>query len=318
MRKVVLLGGSGFIGRKLAAALSPECLVIAVDRVSCKEFSETRNITFIPFDFTAKDPDYSFLKDADVVVHLVSTLFPDDGTDRMLLDIENNLCSTIRLLEKMRDSRAELVFISSGGTVYGEGEDHPSTENDSLTAMCRYALTKIMIEETIKMYGHQNGLPYKILRLSNPYGFNANSERMQGAIPIFINRILNGETITIWGDGNNERDYIYLNDAVDAIVKMIQTPEIHGIYNIGSGKSYRTLDVIQKIKDQIGEYPVKIEKTTSRKCDVKCSRMSVEKIKTAISWEPKYSLDDGIREVIQEYIKRGYMKEPVSGSVSNR
>lgn len=307
MRKVVLLGGSGFIGRKLAAALSPDCFVIAADRVSCEEFSEKSNITFVPFDFTAKDPDFSFLEDADTVVHLISTLFPDDGTDQMLLDIENNLCSTVKLLEKMRTCHGELVFISSGGTVYGEGGDHPSTENDPLTAMCRYALTKIMIEETIKMYGFQNELPYKILRLSNPYGFNANSDRMQGAIPIFINKIIHGETITIWGNGNNERDYIYLDDAVDAIAKMVQAPQIHGIYNVAAGKSYSTLEVIQKIKDHIGDYPVIIEKTAPRKCDVRCSRMSVEKIKAAISWEPRHSLDDGIQEVVQEYVKRGYM-----------
>ena len=305
MKNIVLLGGSGFIGRKLAVELSKHHHVVVLDLVTCNEFSGNQNIEFHPFNFTAPDQDMSVCRDADIVVHLISTLFPEDGTDRLAADIDKNVLSTIRLLDAMKTSPAELVFISSGGTVYGEGSAIPSLETDALSALCTYSLIKIMIEETIKLYGHQHGMNYKIIRLSNPYGYNPNTERTQGAIPIFVHRILNGDPITIWGNGQNTRDYIYLDDAIDAILQVINASPMQEIFNVGSGISYSTMEIIHQIEQHIGDHPpVNVTFSQSRACDVADNSLDVHKMKEVLNWSATHSLEDGIKQVIQEFKHR--------------
>lgn len=308
MQKVVLLGGSGFIGRKLAVELSNYYRVLVLDLATCKEFSRYQNIEFQYFNFTEPNQQMPFLKDANVVVHLISSIFPHDGTDQLATEVEKNVLSTIKLLDELKNTDAELVFLSSGGTVYGEGSDSSNPENSALSALCGYSLTKIMIEETIKLYGHQNDLKYKIVRLSNPYGYNADTERMQGAIPIFVNKILSGETITIWGDGQNKRDYIFLDDAIDAIIRVIKAPKMQEVLNIGSGISYSTLEVLQYIEKYVGEHPtVDIVFSQERRCDVKSNCLDICKIRKVIGWEPEHSIEEGIQKVIQEYKNRMHL-----------
>lgn len=305
MKKIVLLGGSGFIGRKLAVELSHICHVVVLDLMTCDEFIKYPNIEFHYFNFTDPNQSMTQLQGVDVIVHLVSTIFPCDGTDQISLHIEENVLATIRLLEEIKHTSTEIVFISSGGTVYGDVPATSSQEGDALSALCSYSLMKIMIEESIKMYGYQNDMHYKIVRLSNPYGYNTNTDRMQGAIPIFISKILNGETITIWGDGENRRDYIFLDDAVDAIMRIIMAPPMKEIFNVGSGISFSTLEVIQCIVKNIGDYPpIDLVFTESRICDVKSNCLDVRKIKTALDWSAAHSLEEGIQKVIHQYKNR--------------
>lgn len=303
MKKIVLLGGSGFIGSKLAIALSENNQVLVVDRFISIELSERDNIQYKIADFTDPKLEMDFIDDADVVVHLISTLLPDDGTNQLQEDICKNVFPTIRLLERIKNTSAELVFLSSGGTVYGESRGRPNIEDDSLNALCRYALIKIIIEETIKMYGHQNGTRYKILRLGNPYGYNINSERRQGVIPIFIEKIAKGEKITLWGDGTNQRDFIYIDDVIQAIKKIIALPQTHLITNIGSGRSYSTIDILRMIEMKMKEYsPVNINHEVARKCDIKNNLLDISRLQNLAQWRPEISIEDGIDRVLKEYL----------------
>ena len=307
MRNIVLLGGSGFIGRKLARSLCDKNHVTIVDLQPPEELNEYENVGYVKYNFTSETGPMTFLDGTDVVVHLISTIFPADGTDQVLEDVEKNVIPTIRLLNEMktRCPNAQIVFVSSGGTVYGEGNGTPNREDTAQEAYCSYALTKIMIEQTIKLYSHQNNLRYKVLRLGNPYGYSSNSKRMQGAIPIFVQKIIHNEKITIWGDGKNTRDYIFLDDVIEAIVRVIDSTETNLVLNVGSGVSYSTLQVLDRIERLIGsELSTTVEFSKARKCDLQHSALDISNIQSTVNWTPKHTLDEGIMLVIDEYKRR--------------
>lgn len=305
MRKYVVLGGSGFIGRKLVRQLSRDNYVTVADLVCSPEYEDMKNVSFVECNFTEAKSFAPLLNDADTIIHLVSTIFAKDGTENLASEVSANVISTIRLLEDMIGSDTSLLFISSGGTVYGEGGEFAAVEDDTKHAFCGYALTKTMIENTLELYKHQHGLRYQTMRLSNPYGFMRNSNRMQGLIPIIVDRVMKEEHITIWGDGENVRDYIFIDDVVDAVEAVLNYEGEENIFNIGSGNGYsihEILDmVIQKLKPEI---PPVIEYSVPRKCDVRKNVLNIEKVEACTGWKPKTGIEEGIELVISEFKAR--------------
>lgn len=302
MKKYVVLGGSGFIGRNLVSKLSKDNHVLVADRFCRPEFETMKNISYMKFNFTEEESFAPLLDDADTIIHLVSTLFAKDGTENLGAEVSANVLSTIRLLEDMVGRNASLLFVSSGGTVYGEGGESPALEDDAKHAFCGYALTKTMIENTLELYKNQHGLRYQTVRLSNPYGFMSTSGRMQGLIPIMVNRILHEEPITIWGDGENIRDYIFIDDVVDAITAVLNYEGQENIFNVGTGVGYSNNEILNLVIEKLSlEKPPFVQYSTSRKCDVRKNVLDIEKITKCTGWKPKTGIEEGIELVIREY-----------------
>lgn len=302
MSKYLVLGGSGFIGRKLVDRLSRDNQVSVADLVCSPEFEGMENVSYKYCNFTEEKNFASIINDADTVIHLVSTLFAKDGTIDLETEVSLNVLSTIRLLESMVGRKTKLLFVSSGGTVYGEGSAFPNVEEDAKHAFCGYALTKMMIEDTLELYQHQHGLYYKTVRLSNPYGFITGENRIQGLIPILVGRIMRGEKITIWGDGNNVRDYIFIDDAIDAIEAILDYEGNEQIFNVGKGVGYTICEVLQLIMEKLKpeKEPI-IEYCECRKCDIRKNVLNIEKIKKYTAWEPRIGIEEGIDLVINQF-----------------
>ncbi|UYO05155.1 NAD-dependent epimerase/dehydratase family protein [Paenibacillus sp. PSB04] len=302
MKKYVILGGSGFIGRNLVGKLSKDNYVLVADRSYSSEFETMENVSYTKFNFTEEESFAPLLDDADTIIHLISTLFAKDGTENLAAEVSANVLSTIRLLEDMVGRNTSLLFVSSGGTVYGEGGESPALEDDPKHAFCGYALTKTMIENTLELYKNQHGLRFQTVRLSNPYGFMSNSGRMQGLIPIMVNRILHGEPITIWGDGENIRDYIFIDDVVDAIAAVLNYEGQESIFNVGTGVGYSNNEILNLVMEKLSpENPPLIQYSSSRKCDVRKNVLNIEKITKCTGWQPKTGIEEGIEFVIREY-----------------
>ncbi|WP_422658511.1 NAD-dependent epimerase/dehydratase family protein [Paenibacillus sp. EC2-1] len=302
MKKYVVLGGNGFIGRKLVSKLSEDNYVLVADRSYSPEFETMKNVSYMKFNFTEEESFEPLLDNADTIIHLVSTLFAKDGTENLAAEVSANVLTTIRLLEDMVGRNASLLFVSSGGTVYGEGGGTPALEDDAKHAFCGYALTKTMIENTLELYKNQHGLRYQTVRLSNPYGFMSTSGRMQGLIPIMLNRILHGEPITMWGDGENIRDYIFIDDVVDAIEAVLNYEGKENIFNVGTGVGYSNNEILNLVIEKLSpEKPPLIQYSSSRKCDVRKNVLNIEKITKCTRWQPKIGIEEGIELVIREY-----------------
>lgn len=312
MKKYVVLGGNGFIGKNLVRELSKDNYVLVADRSYSPEFETMKNVSYMKFNFTEEESFAPLLDNADTIIHLVSTLFAKDGTENLAAEVSTNVLSTIRLLEDMVGRNTSLLFVSSGGTVYGEGGESPALEDDAKHAFCGYALTKTMIENTLELYKNQHGLRYQTVRLSNPYGFMSTSGRMQGLIPIMVNRILHEEPIAIWGDGENIRDYIFIDDVIDAITAVLNYEGEENIFNVGTGAGYSNNEILNLVIEKLSpERPPVIRFSSSRKCDVRKNVLNIERIMKCTGWKPKTGIEEGIELVIREYKTRIRSSIPV-------
>jgi len=294
---ILILGGNGFIGTHIAAKLAKSHHVIVAD-LKIPEI-KSPDIQYTSYDFLSTERYNQLFSNIDMVVHLISTNLPHDGLSNLETEINQNVFGTIHLLEHMKSHVKKLFFISSGGTVYGQNACSVH-ENSSKTPISSYGLTKSITEDVLNLYRIHEKFDIRIARLANPYGYAKHYNQKQGLIPIVVNNILTDSPITVWGDGNNIRDYIYIDDAVDAICLMINSDIPNVTLNIGSGKGYSTNDIIKKIAQKLNKKPM-IQYSPARTCDVDQNILDISSIKQTYGWTPSVSLDKGITQIIQAF-----------------
>lgn len=303
MEKCLVLGAAGFIGSNLCRELAKKYQVRAFDLCGLEELSYVDNIEVVYGDFVQM-PDYmELLKGIDTVYFLICTTIPKDDTFQVSEEIEMNLIPLTRLLESVVKSHIDnFVFISSAGTVYGEGEnDDKKREQDSLSPVCSYGVLKQVCEAYIQFYNNRYGKKYRIARVTNPYGWGQNKKKRQGIIPIFINRLLKGQEITVYGNGENVRDYIYMPDLIDALIHIGEYLGDISVFNVGYGKGYSTnqiIDIIESIADMKFNTICYSEK---RFCDVMINDVDSSLLQNELKWRAKISLEEGILELLNYY-----------------
>lgn len=300
MRTCLLLGGSGFIGGHLIRKLQGKYKLVVFSQIPPEEYLLTKNVEYVEGDFTAIEDFSSLLQGVDIVFHMISTTVPTDTTAIVEKDITENILPTIRLLEALKEqTQIKLFFISSGGTVYGNHTFPKLAEETALQPICSYGMQKALIEQYIAMYHRLYKLPYQIIRLSNPYGVEANVNKKQGIIPIFIRKVLKQEPISIWGDGKTIRDYIFIEDAMEAVSKIMEyTGDLH-VFNVGSGEGHSINEIIQIIAEQTGITDINMEYMAPRSCDVRVNVLDVNRICRETGWTPQTTLQDGIQRILK-------------------
>lgn len=296
---VLVLGGNGFIGYNLVKRLALREKVRVFDR-EWKHGIDNPNIEFVAGDFC--DMDYEMLlKEVDIVFHLISSSVPYDGTDGIIQDIKDNLLPTIRFMDAIKKKNVKRIFfVSSGGTVYGECQK-PALENDRFSPECIYAVQKVCIESYLHLYEKYDGISVYVLRVGNPYGLEVNKKKGQGIIPIFTQKIIKGDFIEIWGTGNNKRDYIYIDEIIDAMEALYTYDGSYRIFNIGTGNSFSTLEIIELIERAVGKKAHVIYKE-KRKCDLLKSSMDVSLIQRECGWKSKLAVEEGIKVYVDRLI----------------
>lgn len=297
---ILVLGGNGFIGYNLVKRLMKKERIRVFDR-SWKHEVDNSNVEIVTGDFG--NIDFSLLLEGvDIVFHLISSSVPYDGTEKMLQDIEENLLPTIRFLDAMKKKQVKKIFfISSGGTVYGECRK-PAKEYDRLSPECIYAVQKVSIENCLHLYEKYDGISGYVLRVGNPYGLEINKEKGQGIIPIFTEKIIRGETIEIWGTGENKRDYIYIDEVIDAIEAVCFYCGECRMFNVGTGNSFSIQDIIGQIECAVGKEAEIIYKE-KRQCDLLESHMNVELIYKECGWKSKLTVEQGIKLYVSKFME---------------
>lgn len=300
MSNILILGAAGFIGKNIACALAEEHNITAFDRVCAPEFESFDNIKMIVDNYAEIEEFDKYLDNIDIVIHLISTTVPSDDTSHIPDEIRNNVIPTVRLLESMvRTGVKKIIFSSSAGAYYGETGDRINDKNALPNPYCSYGVQKAVIEDYIRFYGIRYGLDYRIMRISNPYGWGQNPNKMQGLIPIFINRLLNGEAISVFGDGENKRDYIFMSDLVSAVIKICGYEGPERIFNIGFGEYYTINEIISMIEDISGRKFARIDHSDERFCDVKSSLVDMTEAQRILDWKPETSISEGIKRVYE-------------------
>jgi len=300
--KCLVLGGGGFLGSHLSDVLLKNGYAVRIfDRRNLERyrtFAAEENIEWVEGDFINQEELSAAVVGCDIVYHLISTTLPKSSNDNPIYDVETNVVGTLHLLEAARREKIKkIIFISSGGTVYGVPESVPIREDHPANPICSYGITKLAIEKYLYMYHVLHGLDYCVLRLANPFGERQRATAAQGAVAVFLDKALKGETIEIWGDGSVVRDYIYVHDAVEAMVKTIDYTGNQRLFNIGSGKGQSINEILDVIESLLGR-SVERKYTTGRLLDVPSNILNIEQAGRCLQWLPASGFRQGLKQTL--------------------
>lgn len=293
----LLLGGNGFIGSHLVDRLLADGHSVRVfDKYEERYRRPLPRVDYRFGDFGNRGLLAEALHGIDLVFHLINTSLPKTSNDDPAYDVQSNVIETLFLLEKCVELGVrKVVFISSGGTVYGRPSQLPVAEDGATDPECSYGITKLMIEKYLSLYRQLHGLEYVVVRPSNPYGSRQNPRGIQGAIPVFLGRIARGEPVEIWGDGSVVRDYLFIDDLVDGICRAAFITAGDRIFNLGSGQGLSLNKVLAAIRSVTGrEVPV-IHKP-GRQFDVPAIYLDISRASRQLGWHPVTSLEIGIQQ----------------------
>ena len=297
---ILVTGGSGFLGHNVILDLcksghSVSCL----DRFEA-DFLHENQVRFISGDMSEKNLVDQSLEGVDTVIHMACTILPQMSNVDPYFDLVTNVGSTIQMLDGcVRHKVRKVIFISSGGTVYGKLQEIPVKETASTNPTCSYGITKLMIEKYLRLYHQLHGIQTHALRLANPYGRFQRVKSPQGVIPVFCYKALKDEEIEIWGDGSVQRDFIYIDDVISAIHKLIDYEgEDLQEMNVGSGHAASLNELLDSIKSILGK-ELNVKYTPKRDFDVPVSLLDISRAKKYLNWEPRHSLKDGLAKTIE-------------------
>lgn len=302
--KILVLGGNGFIGSHLVDRLLREGHEVRVfDRNPERYRKPLAGVDYYIQDFGNRAALAAALKNIDMVFHLISTTTPKTSNDDPEFDVTSNLVETISLLRLCVEEKVKkLVFLSSGGAVYGIPPSLPVGEDDPKNPQSSYGIMKLTIEKYIELFHRLYGLEYVIVRPSNPYGERQNPEADQGVIAVFLGKISKNNPIEIWGDGNVVKDYIYIEDLTDGIYRAAFTNTQSRIFNLGVGTGTSINHIVSVMKELI-HVPFSINHVVFKKFDVPNIYLDNSRARTELSWEPKTDLHQGISKT-WEFIKK--------------
>jgi UDP-glucose 4-epimerase len=298
--RCLVLGGAGFLGSNLLKHLVQHNFDITVFQsrnASLKRIKQYEDkYKLIQDDFTSLSEEKldEMTRDVDIVIHLISTSTPATSNQNVFKDASSNILPTINLLDAcVKNKIKKFIFYSSGGTVYGDTQEIPIIEGLPTDPISAYGVHKLTIEKYLHLYKTLYGLDSYILRISNPYGEEQSSISGQGLISTLVYKAVNGKGIEIWGDGGVVRDYIYVDDVSNAVIKLIKYSGNIKIYNISSGEGKSINQILDYLKDiHVGN--LKIKYMQSRDFDVRINILDNTKAKKELGWAPMIDLKCGI------------------------
>lgn len=252
--RAVVIGGSGFIGSHLVDALvRAGHEVTAFDRFSGDHILFSERASILRGDFLSHSDLEAAVEGQDLVFHFLSTTTPATAENDPTFDIRTNLIQTVELLESAVRARVKHVyFASTGGAIYGMQGKGEYSETDRAMPISPYGIGKLTIEHYLRYFAVKHSLASTTFRISNPYGTRQHANRKQGLIPIALRDIALGRPVTRFGDGSMVRDFIYVNDVVEMITRMVGHETRHDLYNLGSGCGYTVNEIFASLRRVTG------------------------------------------------------------------
>ena len=304
--RVAVFGGLGFIGSHVCRALVNAGYSVRIfDRAAeshelIKDFEP--EIEIVEGDISRLDDVHKALDGVSVLINLIHTTVPGSSMKDPVYDVTSNVANAARWLGLLGETNLrKVIYFSSGGTVYGLPERVPITEDHPTNPLNSYGITKLAIEKYTAMYARRFGIDYCIVRPSNVYGPGQRLHYGQGVIGIMASRALRGETLEVWGEGTDQRDFLFIDDLVSAIVKLLPYRGPFQVFNISSGAGHSVLDVIATLRTQIKPLPEVVHRP-SRLFDVPVNILDSSLLRHETGWEPTVDFEEGVRRTV-EWIK---------------
>lgn len=294
-KRAIVIGG-GFIGSAAARALAGDGCDVA--QVTRSPVADLAGVTRIELDY--RSPAMSdHLAGADVLVFATGEMLPAFLPDDFAAAYVEQVAPVITLTERAhRAGVTRMVFISSGGTVYGPAVTVPTHEDCPTEPVNAYGCLKLQTEVALRFLATRLGISIVSLRVANPYGPGQRTDRGLGFVSVVLDRALRGEEIAIWGDGEVTRDYLFIDDLGRAIAAAAGTRTARDVINIGSGRGISLNRVCAMVEEMIGQ-AVARSYHPPRIVDVPRSTLAIDRAWTELSWRPEIDLREGIARMLE-------------------
>ncbi|NDJ86162.1 MAG: SDR family oxidoreductase [Chloroflexi bacterium] len=300
--KALVTGGAGFIGSNIVQLLlEKNHQVVVLDNLSSgyrSNLAPFPDILFIQGDIRDQDALASAVEGVDVVFHLAASVGNKRSIDHPIEDAEINVIGTLRLLEAMRRAGIPKIVNTSSAGIFGELKTLPIAENHPIDPDSPYGVSKLAAEKDALAYSKLYGIEVVSLRYFNVYGVNQRFDAYGNVIPIFAHRMLHGETVTVFGDGEQTRDFVNVRDVASANYCAAITKGVGGVYNIASGTSISINGLIELMQDVSGIQPT-VDYGPPRAGDVRHSLADISAARAAFGYQPTVELRAGLDEYMK-------------------
>lgn len=296
--KILVTGGAGFIGSWVSDVFIQEGhqVLIIDDLSSGSKENLPKEAEFIECDIRNFKKVEEIISDfkPDVIDHHAAQIDVRKSVENPMHDAEINIVGTLHLIESaIRNKVKKFIFASTGGAIYGEPEIIPADEKTYPFPISPYGTSKYAVEKYLGYYNAVHGFDYVALRYANVYGPRQNPHGEAGVIAIFCNRILSDSPCTVFGDGGQTRDYVYVGDIAKANIKSLDAPV--GSYNIGTGIESSVNDLISELKKSSG-INFQVDYGEERLGEVQSISLEVTQAEKVLGWKPSINLADGIQK----------------------
>lgn len=300
--KCLILGGAGFIGSNLAAHLLERGVQVSVMDSQPERLAamQARLPKLVCHCGSAEQSTFlaEIISGQDVLVYLIHTTIPSVSEEDPGYDAVSNIRMLLAVINAAGKAGVRrIVQSSSGGTVYGRANSVPISESHPTDPLCAYGISKLAIEKYVRLYCSRLDIESVVLRVANPFGPGQALRAAQGAVSVFLGRMMNGEPIEIWGDGNVVRDYIYIQDVVEAFEAAALKPlnEPHPVLNIGTGVGTSLRELIE-ILESVSGLRAEVSYRPARALDVPTNVLDIRYARQLLDFAPRFSLRDGLEK----------------------
>lgn len=295
MKKILVIGGNGFIGKNLVKQLVEENYNVYSFDVF-EPAVRLESVHYIIGDFFDNEMLEKALIDKDVVIHSLSTINPGNSNQRFMQGYSRDFVQSVYLFDQCVKRKIKVIFLSSGGTVYGIQKSQPIKEEFLPNPINHYGSVKLCIESVLRTFNKQSHSKMLIARISNPYGPGQDSKKGVGFIDAALKKTIKKEPIEIWGDGSIVRDYVYIDDVCKMLLSLIDYEGDCDVFNLSSGEGISLNDIIHEL-NKMGLNPTVVYKD-SRSVDVEKVILDNHKIKSICPINIT-KLDYGIKKYYQ-------------------
>ncbi len=304
--KLLVTGGAGFIGSNLVDALVEKYDVVVMDNLSTGKIEFiNKKAKFYNCDVSNSEhvkKVFEIEKGFDYIFHLAAQVSVPDSVNDPITDAQTNILGILNLLQECKKFKPKkFIFSSSGGAIYGEAKTLPTPETYPIVPISPYGISKYVSENYLYFFNKEFNINYTVLRYANIYGPRQGVSKESGVISIFVQRFLENEKPTIFGDGSAVRDYVYVKDVVKANILAMDHADTQSV-NISTKTGttvkelfYKLNDVFNKNWDPIYGSP--------RKGDIHTSILDNSKAVDVLNWTPDYSLEKGLLETVEFFKK---------------
>jgi len=308
-RHCIVFGGGGFIGshlvEKLVEKKYPVSVVCRGSEQDYKNLSDVKNkINVIKIDISNYAYIGKIINEGDIVFDLIASSVPFSSMQTPHQEINHHISSHFKLIQAAcKKEVAKFIFFSSGGGVYGNKKKLPITEDETLQPVSPHAISKATIEYLLHYFSRIHNIPYIIYRLSNPYGPRQISKKGFAIIPTIFSNVSRNQPPTLFDHGKLIRDYIYIDDLINAITISFNKKTKYPIYNIGSGKG-STLNMLWQNIKKITKAELSPIYIPKRPIDVDTVVLNTNRFKREFDWKPQIKLSSGLKKTWNAYINQ--------------